>query len=88
MIIYKYPIPLVDDFKIAMPLGAKILSFQEQQGQMMIWAAVCPNSSLEDRIFKLVGTGEEIDMGPVKKHIGTVQQLKGSLVWHLFEVIS
>lgn len=86
MKIYKYPLSISDNFTIRMPIGAEILSFQNQFDIPTLWAAICPNSSLEDRKFSIVGTGDDIDMELVKKFIGTVQVMGGFFVWHLFEL--
>lgn len=86
MRIYKYRVPIADNFIIEMPLGAEILSFQSQNDVMNIWAAVWPNSSLEERKFSTIGTGHDIDMVLVKKFIGTTQIMNGKFVWHLFEM--
>ena len=86
MKIYKYPVPINDQFTIEMPLGAKILSFQMQNDLPMLWAAVWENSSSEERKFQLCGTGHDIDMDLVKSFIGTVQMYRHSFVWHLFEM--
>jgi hypothetical protein len=87
MKIFKYEVPLFENFELEMPIDSKILSFQSQNGNLVLWAAVYQNSSLETRVFKLLGTGSDIDMDYVISFIGTVQQLNGNLVWHLFEVI-
>jgi len=86
MRIYKYPVPIADNFIIEMPLQAQILSFQAQYDVLNLWAAVWPNSSLEERKFSIIGTGHDIDMDYVKKFIGTVQVMSGKFVWHLFEM--
>jgi hypothetical protein len=88
LIIYKYVVPIADNFIIQMPLGAEILTFQSQYDVPTLWAAVWKNSSIEDRKFSIIGTGHEIDMDMVKKFIGTIQMMKGNLVWHLFEIKS
>ena len=67
MKIYKYPVPIADYFTIDIPLGGEILSFQTQNDVMMIWVAVWPNSSTEERKFSIIGTGHAIDMDEVKK---------------------
>lgn len=86
MKIYKYLVPITDEFTIEMPLGAKILSFQMQNEIPTIWAAVWENSSIEERSFCLRGTGHDIDMDLVKTYIGTIQMFKHNFVWHLFEM--
>ena len=42
--IYKYAIEITDDRDIVMPVGAKILTVQNQNGVPCIWAMVDPNS--------------------------------------------
>lgn len=86
MIIHKYAIPLSDYFTIEMPIESQILSFQAQNDILTLWAAVWPNSSLEERKFSIIGTDHNIDMDLVKKFIGTAQVFQGKLVWHLFEM--
>lgn len=86
MLIYKYPVPITDRFTIEMPINAKILSFQLQYEIPNIWVAVLPNSSLEERKFNLVGTGNDIYMDNVKSFIGTIIMFTDRLVWHLFEM--
>lgn len=86
MRIYKYNVPVQDEFIIEMPENAQILSFQEQQGNLALWCAVYHRNPLEKRIFAIRGAGHDIDMSYVKKYIGTTQQLEGNLVWHLFEM--
>jgi len=87
MIIYKYPFSIRDYISIAMPQGAEILSVQVQDRGTFIWAAVDINKPLENKLFRLIGTGHEIDSLDYKslKHIGTFQ-LTG-FVGHLFEVL-
>ena len=86
MEIWKFPVPLSGKCIIEMPIDAEILSFQSQNDVLMLWAAVWPNSSHEERKFSIVGTGQNIDMDLVKKFIGTAQLMNGRFVWHLFEM--
>ena len=85
MRIYKYPLVIKCSQEIALPEGAKILTFQMQDRSPFIWALVDPDASLESRTFRVVGTGHELwpDEGSYD-HVGTVQQ--GPFVWHLFEM--
>ncbi len=91
MIIYKYNIPIMDDFYIEMPINAEILSFQEQSGKFYIWAAHEKDSQTEMRRFSMIGTGSEFDKKSIKKYIGTIQTTPNHwnviFVWHLFEMI-
>lgn len=88
MKIFKYEVPLLDKFELEMPVDSEILSFQSQNGNIMLWVLVDPGCLSETRRFKLLSTGSDIDMDvdETNKFIGTVQQLNGNLVWHLFEI--
>lgn len=80
---------LTDGYKqsIAMPKDAEILSVQQQHDVICIWALVDTSNELENRLFELYMTGENIyyDMGIERKHISTLQRYDGNLVIHLFE---
>ena len=85
--IWKYGIPLEDLFTLNLPKDAKFLSIQEQNEQMESWFLVDMQADLETRRFCVRGTGHFLDdqQGEVT-YLGTVQQLSGALVWHLFEI--
>lgn len=87
--IWKYPIEYTDDLAIEMPIGAEILSIQNHNDRLCIWAFVDPNAATERRWFEVYGTGHEIDfnMNIVRKFIGTCQFNRGALVLHIFERI-
>lgn len=90
MRVYKYRVPIVDEFVLSLPKDAKILSVQEQREASAIWVLVDDDADtlpFEDRHFRLAGTGHPIDIpGNVLHYVGTWQSLGGTLVWHLFEV--
>lgn len=85
--IYKYPVEVADIQTILLPLGAQILSVQEQNGQPYIWAILDTETDSEPRRFRLYGTGHNIETDNVLKYIGTFQLLCGRLVYHLFEEV-
>ncbi len=88
-LIYKYPIPLQDQFVIPMPFGSKILSVQIQKGQPCIWAIVDTDKEICARSFLMFGTGHPLPHDIMAlPFIGTFQTLGGDLVFHLFEGIS
>ena len=82
--IYKYPIPLTDEFTLKLPKGAKILTFQTQFDEAHVWAMVDPETKLETVSFKLFGTGHPVEDIEMFDYIGTAQMKGGLLVWHLF----
>lgn len=87
--VYKYETPLKDEFSLDLPMGAQILTFQSQRDAPCIWALVDPDAKTLKRRFRLVGTGHPIeqDAGALR-FVGTAQFRGGSLVFHLFEVLS
>lgn len=70
--------------EIKMPLDARVLTIQKQDGEPTIWALVNPNNELEVRNFTIVGTGNSFD-DTNHKYIGTFQD--SPFVWHLFEIV-
>lgn len=87
-VVYKYPIPLDDEFVMILPRGAEILSVQAQGEAPVIWALIDEGPVPEQpRFFRLVGTGtvfEEVE-GFSLVYVGTVQLRAGYLIFHLFE---
>ena len=69
---------------IEMPIGAEILTVQEQYGRCCLWALVDPSANKVKRKFLVYGTGHPIteENG---KYIGTFQLHNGRLVFHVFE---
>lgn len=89
--IFKYPLDIIDEQTIKMPTYAKILTVQIQNDAICLWALVEDWQQPEDRKIRIIGTGHPIDEANLE-YIGTIQQFvnisNGSLVWHVFEVIS
>lgn len=85
--IYKYPLPMGDHVTINLPKGARILTVQIQ-GELelpFLWALVDPQESMEQRCFRIVGTGQNIHNPDELKYIATFQMLGGRLMLHAFE---
>ena len=80
--IWKFPIPIQGSIPIEIPIGARFLSAQYQDGQgPMMWCEVDPDAKKEVREFYLIGTGH-----PIPEHaryLCTFQQ--GVFVWHLYD---
>ncbi len=83
--VWKFAIPIGDEFSLTMPGGAKILTVQTQFDQPFIWALLDPSAPIEMRHFRLAGTGHPVSAGDRLKHVGTFQLRGGELVFHLFE---
>lgn len=87
--VYKYEFPIQDIITIGLPVGAMILAVQEdgKTGNPCIWCLVDPNeSAIEQREFRLAGTGRPIEDADDHRYVGTFQMHRGELVFHLFEV--
>lgn len=81
--IWKFPIPISDEFSIQMPQGAELLFVDAQFDEGYLWARVVPERRKEERFFALRGTGHPMDMD--SKHIGSFIIRNGEFVFHLFE---
>ena len=82
--IWKYDLGPKFSTTVDMPVGAKVLTIQEQFGVGRIWALVDPKAPKEKRTFKVFGTGGIVDENP-GAYIGTFQMNQGSFVFHVFE---
>jgi hypothetical protein len=81
--IWKWPLPTLDAFTLAMPVGARPLAVQSQHGRPCLWALVDPAAPLVPRGFRIIGTGQPVP-GPDWAYVGTFQMHGGDLVYHLF----
>lgn len=70
---------------IAMPVGAQIISTEEQHGCIVLYALVEPDTKTEQRKVAVVGTGHWApDWVSTKNFIGTVKMMGGTLMFHVF----
>lgn len=91
-VIWKYATPLTKiatTLTIDMPVGAEVLSADNQYAQLVIWA-MCnpdPKCATEPRTFKVLPTGMTFtDPLHRLRFVGTVLFAAGGLVFHVFEV--
>lgn len=88
-IIYKFQIPIEYFFEIEMPQYSKIVGFQLQNENPIIWTVCDADLILVKRKFMLIGTGieipEDINVDFID-YIGTIQMNDAKLVWHLFDL--
>lgn len=83
--IFKYPLKAQDSQEVELPYGAQILSVQAQRDDVYVWALVDPIAPTYLQTFYVIGTGNPIpDSFCLATHLGTVQLLGGSLVFHIF----
>lgn len=82
--VWKFPIGYPDRLSLEVPRGAKFIHFDMQGRTPTVWALVEPNSPLEQRQLRMVGTGHHFPDGE-DSHIGSCIDASTGLVWHLFE---
>ena len=82
--IYKYQLSAVERQSIYMPEGAEVLTVQDQNGALCLWALIDSDNSQSERIIYMVGTGHKINTEK-GNYVGTIQSLEGALILHVFE---
>ncbi|KKK90993.1 hypothetical protein LCGC14_2717450 [marine sediment metagenome] len=85
MQIWKVPLEITDEQKIALPKGARILSVQAQADVLCLWALIDPDATPRDFTIRIFGTGHPADDAVGLEFIGTTQMLDSALVWHVFK---
>ena len=80
--IFKYELKITEQQVVFLPDQAEIISVDNQDGTLCLWAIVGTNSRKVDRHIEIVGTGSP--MPNVERiFLGTV--LMPPFVWHVFE---
>lgn len=70
---------------LEIPKDAKILSTQVQNDNLVLWALVDPENTVEKKEILIFETGHYIDESLNIKFIDTFQVYDGQLVFHVFE---
>ena len=81
--IWKFPLTVHDEVRIAMPDGANILTVATVGEDPFLWALVDVSAPKVGRHFAIRGTGHPV--GEVGDYIGTFMLAAGALVFHVFE---
>ncbi len=84
--VHKYPLQPQHRNTLYLPQSARILTAQEQHGDVTLWALLDPAPDVvrSPRTFATYYTGTPIPDQP-GQYIGTVQLHHGSTVIHVFE---
>lgn len=82
--IWKFDVPIRDEFGLLMPKDAEILKLDLQDGLPKMWALVDPENLKKERFFIGRGTGHPINESNIR-YVGTVVMRDGRFVLHLFE---
>ena len=83
--IWKYQLTMHRTTDLALPKGAKALSFNMQNGAPMLWALVdTEESETETQSFLVIGTGFTLPLDALLDgFIGTA--IDGAFVWHCWQ---
>lgn len=84
--VFKYTLPISDEFELLLPRGAELLSVQGQHDAAQLWALVNQDALLVPFRFRLLTTGEPVDPRGLEglTYLGTFQVLKGTFVGHVW----
>lgn len=83
--VYKYPLEIEDEQVVLLPTGARILTVQQQNNNIFLWALVNPTSpNVQAFTIRIHGTGHAISDSDELEYINTVQLYGGKLVFHVF----
>jgi hypothetical protein len=81
--IYKYALQPVELQTLSLPMNAEILSVQNKDGHLFLWALSDVAETVEeDREIWFVGTGQKFSEREKYKFLETV--MVGGYVWHVF----
>lgn len=85
--IYKYSLnPPADLVILDVPHGAEFIHAQEQHDVACLWAIVDSEQPMTKRAIRMVGTGNPAGDVHAENYIGSVLVLKGTYVWHIFDM--
>jgi hypothetical protein len=83
--IWKFTLAVTDVQVIPMPRAAKLLTVQEQQGELCLWAEVNADDKKVERVIFIYGTGHPMPAHMEADYLVTVQTYGGRLVWHVYD---
>lgn len=69
-VIYKYQMPVLEQFTMTLPAGAEIIRMEDQGGMFWMWAVVNTAAPMEERRFRAFKTGAKIPDDLHIKYVG------------------
>ena len=86
-VIWKYQIPVLEDFEVELPTGAQIIRFDNEGGKLWFWAVVQPDAPIESKRLLAFKTGAEIP-DIAMNYLGMAAIfIQAELMLYYFEVI-
>lgn len=69
-VIFKYQMPVLEQFTMKLPAGAEIIRVQDQGGMFWMWAVVNTEAPDEERRFRAFKTGAKMPDGVSLRYVG------------------
>lgn len=69
-VIFKYQMPVLEQFTMKLPAGAEIIRMQDQGGMFWCWAVVNTHAPDEERRFRAFKTGAVIPDDLALRYVG------------------
>ena len=82
--IWKFPLQVVDQQLVNMPVGTELLHVGVQGDQACLWALVDSDAPRTMRGFAIHGTGHAVPPGGA--YVGTFPLHGGNLIFHVFDL--
>lgn len=82
--IWKFPLLVVGEQVISVPVGSVPISAQFQRGTLCLWAFVETEAETVEQTIHIYGTGGLLPDDDPGIYVGTVQE--GDFVWHVYWV--
>ena len=86
-VVWKYPLEILDEQNIAIPLGSKFLNIIEQNDRPTMYFLVNDREEvMETKSISMRGTGHPVEreMSKASQYIGTISTFNDLLIWHLW----
>tara|TARA_R110000782_G_scaffold172548_2_gene264142 strand:+ start:504 stop:830 length:327 start_codon:yes stop_codon:yes gene_type:complete len=88
-IIFKYQMPVLEEFEMELPQSADIIRMSSEGGMFWLWAVVNTEAPLETRKFKSFKTGAMMPTDVELKYIGFCAVfVQMELGLYIFEVLT
>lgn len=69
-VIYKYQMPVLEEFTMSLPEGSEIIRVEDQGGMFWMWAVVNTDAESMTRHFRAFKTGAKIPDGLNLRYVG------------------
>ncbi|GEM_PF-3157757 len=87
-VIFKYQMPVLEEFTMELPKGAQIIRVQDQGGMFWLWAVIDTRAPKEARHFRAFKTGGHIPDDLTLNYIGfCAVHVQMELGLYIFEVL-